>query len=411
MRCARLGDIACGGWGTFMKVLLVHNHYRYRGGEDRCVELQRQALIDHGHQVSLYTRDSRELDGASGTRRITSGLGILYSRRASRELSRLIRKERPDVAHLHNLLPLITVSAISALAEAAVPMVMTHHNYRLICPNGLLFTQGRLCERCPTRGNFVPAVMNRCVQDSSGASLAYAVALTFAASSYRRSVDLHLCPSMTVRRRVEARLGPGHRVETVPHFLADRDHFPQRRRRPYFAYLGRLSAEKGISVLLGAARLVPDADFEIMGEGPLDPAYRGDASLAERVRMRGYISDDSRFDLLAGARALIVPSRSMENSPYSVMEAYRAGVPVIASKIGGLEEMVEEGKSGLLVVPGDAVALASSMQLLLNDEALAQDLAQGARVRYQTRHSMAAGYRRLVDCYESVTRSREYASA
>jgi len=394
-----------------MKILIVHNAYRFRGGEERYVTLQTEVLLNEGHEVVFYRKDSRDIERLPAFMKLRVAGEMLYSRRVYREVSELIEVEKPDVVHIHNVLPLITPSAIRASADSGVPVVYSHHNYRISCPSGLRYLNGSACSRC-SKGSFIPAVRNRCIQESFWPSLAYAATLQLhkVLGTFVNDVSIHICPTKYLAREVAKVLPAGAMVEVVNHFLPDRPTQPRHGSRPYVAYLGRISQEKGVQVLLRAApSIVKKTDIEILGDGPLRVPLQEsvDSEISASVHFRGHVDDESRFETLEGALAVIVPSLCEEIAGYVVLEGFRAGVPIIASRAGGLAELVEDGVNGILCPPGSSHALATAIERLVQEPQLRDRLSRQARNTYLQKYTAGHGYTALTDCYARAMEMRQ----
>lgn len=390
-----------------MKILICHSFYRQPGGERRAVELQRQLLERRGHRVLLYARDHGDVETSTRGQRLRLAADAVYNRRTVAEIRDLVRRERPDVAHVHNVFPLLSPSLYRALAAVGVPIVQTLHNYRFLCPNGLFFTQGEVCERCKT-GNTLHAVRWRCYRDSRAASAVYAASLglhrwtgTFG------KIDRHLAlTEFGAAKLREGGLTEASRIEVLPHFLPAPWPAPtEPARNPrYVLYLGRLSYEKGIDLLLDAFTEPLGCELWIAGQGPAQEALRRvcDERGLSRVRFLGFVTGGRKRRLLNRAWATAMPSRVYETFGLSVMESLAAGVPSLVSRHGALPEVCREGVEGLAFRPGDAADLRRGLRALLNDPDLRARLAANARRGAEERFSEDAHANQLFAIYREL---------
>jgi glycosyltransferase involved in cell wall biosynthesis len=299
---------------------------------------------------------------------------MMYSRGKKHEILRIIDRFAPEIVHIHNAYPSLGPSVILAAHERGIPIVMTVHNMRLRCPNGLMFTQGSLCRRCES-GMYTNAVIHRCFPTTKQAS-AYAGALWIHRFIMRleNRVARFIAPSDFIRRRlIDWKIAPD-RVEMIRNFT----HAPQTaaagRGGTYGMFVGRLSVEKGADVLLGALRRAGDPPFRIVGDGPARSALERKAHdlRLKNTTFMGRRTPDALVDLLSGARYVALPSVWEENAPLVALEALAAGRPLIVSDIGGLPELVESG-SGVVARRGDPNDLADKIHLLMdNDDACAR---------------------------------------
>jgi glycosyltransferase involved in cell wall biosynthesis len=344
-----------------VRILVLHSPYLSGpvSGENRVVADELQLLRDAGHEVSALV-PPREAAGPVASSR--EGLSAIWSRRAAAEVRGEILDRGAQIVHVHNLFPALSPAVLRAAEDAGATTVATLHAHRLLCLPATFMRDGRNCEQCSGR-QLWRGVVHRCYRDSALASASLATSLTVhrALGSFDR-IRLFLAVSGFVRdKHLAAGLAPD-RVSVKHNFTWG----TPRRAAPgdYFLFLGRLSAEKGADVLIDAWRRI-GSPLVVAGDGP--DAERLRAEAPPNVEFRGQVAPEEVGELLTRARALVVPSVSYEGAPRSVLEAYAAGVPVIASSTGALPELVEEGSSGLLVPPGDGLALAAAVRRLEDD--------------------------------------------
>jgi glycosyltransferase involved in cell wall biosynthesis len=378
-----------------MQVLVLHSRYRSgsASGENHVVYAEVRLLRDAGHSVRVWT----PVPPAAGARRLMrSGARTIWSPAAAREVRRLVREEGCEIVHCHNLYPSFSPAVFAAAADEGAAVVMTLHNYRLMCLPATFVRDARICEDClgrvPWRG-----VLHRCYRDSLPGSAALASSLTLhrMVGSFGR-VHLFLAVSGFVRdRHVAAGIAP-ERIAVKPNFAAPRP----LRSGPgeYFLALGRLSREKGVDTLL-AAHVPSHGRLVVAGDGPERAAL--EARTPAGVEFVGGVDGPEATGLLAHARALLVPSRSYEGAPRVIAEAYAAGVPVVASAIGGMAESVDDGVTGFLVAPGDVSAWRETMTLLTDDERTLR-LGEAAVTLWAARYAPAPALRNLEAAYRGA---------
>ena len=358
-----------------MRIQFAHSFYRVPGGEDRHVQDQIE-LVSRIHSVDMLSASNLEL--SPGPRAAGQ---MFYSSSKKREVGAAMDRFAPDVVHMHNIYPSLGPAVLLAAYERRVPVVMTVHNLRLRCPNGLMFTDGALCRRCES-GNYLNALMHPCFPTHKQAA-AYATVLWV----HRFVMRLHdrvarfIAPSEFVRYRLREWDIPEERISFVPHFVRSlRSSIPEAESGKYGLFLGRLSAEKGLAGLLRALQRAGDPPFLIAGDGPL----KGEL---ERLA-RGLALSNTRFlgqrphaevaGLLAGARYVALPSISEEASPLAALEALSAGRPLLVSDRGALPEFVARGE-GLACRPEDIDDISNKLLLLTDDELLQRASIQAAR--------------------------------
>jgi len=387
-----------------MRVMQVHNRYRLRGGEDAMLESTLAALERRGIEASLFEKSSQAV-GPSLVGKMHAFASGVYSRSAAREMSERLADARPDVVHVHNLYPLLSPSVLGACRRAGVPVVMTCHNYRLICPIGVLYRRGAACERC-AGGREYWCVLRNC-RDRLDESVAYALrnAVARVAGLYKRNVTCYVAVSEFLKRRLVEAGFPADRIDVVPNIVSVPEGSADPPRGEYVAYVGRLTAGKGVTKLLEAVRMLPDVPFRLAGEGELARRVREEAP--PNLSATGLLSNTELADFYAGARFLVVPSDWYETFGLVAAEAMVRGVPVIASRSGGLPEVVEDNVTGVLFERGDAADLAAKIARLWNDPALCRRMGQAGRARVVREYNEEAYYDRLMAVYrKAITLAR-----
>ena len=359
------------GLGNRVRILIAHSFYRVPGGEDRYVAQQAELLRD-GHDVLLHSQRNSDLGAGPKTLlRMTTG-GSQTERTVD-----AVRAFNPDVIHLHNAYPSLGPAVHRAAKQMRVPLVMTVHNYRLRCPNGFMFTEGAPCRRCES-GIYLRPVLHDCFPTSSQA-IAYSLALSLHRAPMRleASVDTFIAPSDFVRSQLVAWGIDESRIEMVRNFTPGSAVSTEI--GDYGLYLGRLSSEKGLDVLLRALKLAGDPPFKIAGDGPMREELvnlRHGLGL-QNVELVGFVDPDDLPHLLEHARFATLPSLFPETAGLAAMEAMSAGLPILVSDRGALPELAGDG-GGLICRAGDPSDLASKMGRFFNDDALVKSMGKSS---------------------------------
>lgn len=365
------------GASARLRVLIAHNAYQLRGGEDSVVEAETALLRQQGHEVDLWIRHNDDVQGMS---RLSLARQTLWSSDSVRLLRAHIACFQPDVIHVHNTLPLISPSVFWAAASEGVPVVQTLHNFRLLCPQATFLREGKVCEDCLGRRVPWPAVQHRCYRDSAlqTGAVAAMVMLHEGLGTWQRKVTRYIALNEFCRQKfIEGGL-PAERIDVKPNFV-DQLRLPSWSDRCGGVYVGRLSVEKGVTTLIEAMRSLPARSVEVIGSGPLEAEVKSTAGEA----WLGAKPLDEVLARLSRAAFLVLPSACYEGFPRTLVEAYACGVPVIASRHGSLKELVKEGRTGLLFEPGNAAALVECIRWAqLNPQAMLE-MGKAARAEYE----------------------------
>jgi glycosyltransferase involved in cell wall biosynthesis len=380
-----------------VRALLVHNTYRSEGGEERHVDLLEEWLPRVG--VDVARLDVPSPQDPSPAERLRLGLTLAYRPRGARLLREAIEAHKPDIVHFHNVLPLLTAAAMRE-AHARMPVVLTIHNYRFACPAGTLLRNGRVHDDCLEGSSLLCGLKN--ARGDRLESIAYGLGIEIQRrlGLFRRWVDAYVCPSWFVAAALSRAGYPRDRIYTIYHGVPA----PQRSSAvgDFALYAGRLSPEKGVETLIEASRLAPRVPVLIAGDGPLAGAVRRAAVESSSLVYAGRVDREKVAELLRGARFTLAPSSCFEGQPYGVLEAMATGRPVVASRLGGLEEIVDPDVTGLLVTPNDASALAAAMAQLWEDPARSSQMGERAWTFARTRCSVTRQTEHLATLYERM---------
>lgn len=382
-----------------MRVLLVHNSYQQRGGEDAVFEAERDLLRDNGCEVVEYRVSN---DAVQGMGKLALFANTIWSRQHYRAMKKVIADVRPDVAHFHNTLPLISPAGYYAAKRSGVPVVQTLHNYRMVCPSALLFRDGKVCRDCVGKLVPTPAIKHKCYRGSTAASAAIASMLTFhrARGTYKSAVDRYIALTEFARGEYVAGGLPEDRIAIKPNFLAD-DPGTGDGQRSGVLFVGRLTEEKGVGVLIAAAaRLEGDQHLTIVGDGPLREQVEQAAAGNDRLTYAGGANRDQVLRHMQSAKALAFASTWFEGFPMTIVESFACGLPVITSDLGSMASIVDHERNGLLVEPGDADAWAAAIARGCEAPPAWGD---AARQDFVTRYSARQNFAQLMTIYESVT--------
>jgi len=398
------------------RVLMVNKFHYPRGGAEHYMFRLAGLLEQHGAKVDYFAMHHprnlpcetdryfvSEIDfehPPRGLGRIGVAGRTVSSLEARRKLRDLLEARHADLAHVHNIYHQLSPSLLSSLRKRGVPVVMTVHDFKLVCPVYSLLSNGEICERCVGNG-FSPAVKHRCNRGSlAGSALVAGESWVHRRLGlYRDGVDVFITPSAFARDRLVRSGYPAERIRVIPNCVSAAMYEPRYEPGDAVLYLGRLSREKGVDVLVRAAAR-SGVPAKIAGEGPQRPELeRLIAETGAPVELLGYRDGEELAEIVRAARAVVMPSRCHDNCPLAVIEAMAWGKPVIASRVGGIPELVRDGVDGMLVPYDDPAALAEALTRAAAGDELVEAMGRSARARVEERFDAPPHYEAVMDAY------------
>lgn len=386
-----------------MRILICNNAVRRGGGVDAVVALEVEALRSRGHEVVLYERSNDEFGAARGLRRLGLLASTLYSWRTRREVGRLVARERFDIAHVHNTVPLLTGAVYDALRRAGGPVIVKSlHNYWAACPVSYAFRDGAVCHLCAGRGG-LPCVRHRCYHASRLQSAMLAAARAVDAAHGRPFAvdgDAYVAVSAYVRDRHAALGLPASRIHVLPNASRDLSAMaaPAAEPRPKLVYVGALVEAKGVLRLPALAARLGEFELHLIGGGDDRPRLERLLAAAgcSRVVLHGHLAAADAAAVRADAFLTVVPSICEETFGLVVAESYSLATPVLVSRAGGLPEIVEDGATGRIVDFADPAAAAAVVRQAWADTAARRRMRARARALFEERFTPARYADRLV---------------
>lgn len=397
-----------------MRILVVHNFYQQQGGEDEVVRTEIALLTAAGHQVFTYFRHNDEIRQRKRKLALLP-IETVWSRVTYRELEEVIAENRPEVAHFHNTLPLVSPSAYYACQQRNVAVVQTLHNYRFVCPGANLSRGERTCEDCLGASLMAPAMLHGCYRDSVAATATVAAMLAIhrTVGTYANTVQRYIALSEFSRRKFIAGGLPETRIvvkSNSPYPTPEFSTVPLEERN-YALFLGRFSGEKGIRTLVKAAKQLPDiVQLRIVGDGPLREEIAKQLNGVRNVSVEAWAAKSEVQTLLRNARLLICPSECYENFPMVVAEAFACGTPVLCSRMGVHQEIVEDHTTGLHFTPGDASDLVDKLLKAWNEPAVLSSISLNAKRKSELEFSPERNRESLVGIYQAAIDERAWES-
>jgi glycosyltransferase involved in cell wall biosynthesis len=410
-----------------LKVIMAHKFFHPSGGPETVMFQSIRILNSLGHEVipfsmrhprNLATPYSRyfvpEVDYRNHKGdlpgKLKAAFGLIYSLEARRRMEALIDDTEPDLAHLHNIYHQISPSIITALKRRGIPVVMTLHDFKLVCPNYTFFRQGTRCELCEGK-HFYKAVVHRCVKDSFLASLLCAAEMYIhkMLRIYSQGVDRFIVLSQFSKEKMIQYGLPREKMRVLPNAVEVDEDPLTATPGSYIIFLGRLSEKNGISTLVQAMKQLPEVTLRVAGEGELESSLRQYVAKEglDNVEFLGFVTGERLKRLVRECSFTVFPSLCYHNCPMSILEAFSYAKPVIGANLGSVPELAEDNKTGLLFEPGNIEDLASKIDYLYRKPQLIKKLGQNALNRVKENHSRERYYQELLQIYEGLIQRRK----
>lgn len=387
-----------------MKILQVHNFYQFSGGEDVVVDNEKSLLESKGNVVIQFIKSNEEIKNYSFLKKVNLFNDSVYSKYTYLEIREIIKKEKPDICHVHNTMPLISPSVYYACSDNNIPVVQTLHNYRLLCSNAYLFRDGKICEECLGKSLY-RSVKYRCYRNSKLQTYALAriIEKNKEWGTWQNNVDKYLVLTNFAKKKFVDGGLPEDKLIVKPNFLFE-DPGINNNSQNYFLFAGRLDITKGIRVLLDSISKL-DKDIEILVAG--DGTLRYEVQNTRNVNYKDQLTRSELINLIQSSIALIFPSIWYECMPMIVIEAFACGKPVIASNLGSMAELIHDGKTGLLFEPGNAKDLADKIIWAYSHKDEMKHMGINARKEYEEKFTAERNYDLLMNIYKEVIEKRK----
>lgn len=398
-----------------MRILLVNKFHYLRGGSEKYYFELAQLLKSKGHTVGFFsmkheenitTGDAEyfveEIDLNTGSK--LKALDVIYSQENKRLMAKALEEFKPDIVHINNFQRQLSASIIDAIKEKNIPIVMTAHDLNPICPASIMLYNGEVCDDCITKG-YAQCIKKKCVKGSTlKSTLGVMEKKYYDFHKVFRKIDCIISPSEFNKNQLVNGKLKYNEIVTLHNFVneSERNEYVL---GDYAFYLGRLSKEKGILNLIEAIGDIPNAKLLIAGDGPERErieAYISEHKLDGRITLLGYQNQDSIHKYITNSRFVVIPSICNENCPYSVLEAMEIGKPIVASRIGGIPELIADGENGYLYKADDINELKEKLTLLLDDDEKVNSFAQKSRELYESYYSPDSYYNELIKIYYKV---------
>ena len=385
-----------------MKILIVHNNYGKYSGEEAVVDKMATMLQSHKHTVCFYrlTTEGARDKISDKIKGFTAGI---YSHTGVKGIKKILRKEKPDIINVHNLYPFISPAALFECKKAGIPVVMTVHNFRLICPTGLFMRNGKPCEQCLDRKNEWSCIKYNC-EHSIFKSIGYTLRNVYArwTKAYLKNVDMFACITEFQKKKLIETGYDKNKITVIPNSI-DAPCSYTLTTGGYIAYIGRLSYEKGYDLLVEVARKHPEIKFRFAGA----QREQKNTDIPSNVEFAGYLQKDKLLEFIQKARFIVIPSRCYEGFPMAILEAACHGKPAIASNHGGFTEIIGQGENaiGKLFEPGNTDDLDKQIAELWNNQTLTEELGEKAFKKLKKHYDSEVVYKQWETLFSKLKNS------
>lgn len=409
-----------------LRILFLNKFYYLKGGSERVFFEEMAILQKHGHKLIPFSRRNPKnisseyeayyapplhLNNDISFSSLKTAIDIVYSQSTKHFLRKLIEKGRPQIAHSHNIYGILTTSVLDELHARGIPSVLSLHDYKIVCPNYQFLDGFKICEDCKTH-RYYKAVQKKCVHGNLLYSCIYAFEnmFNYLTGKYKNKVTKYIAVSRFIKNKFVEFGFPEEQIEFIPNFINTDNYNATYDDKHYFLYLGRLSREKGIQTLINAFKKLHTDKFKlvIVGDGPLRETLEQETSKSQqsRVEFTGFLSGDALAERIKNSTCVIVPSEWYENCPMSILESLAYGKPVIGAKIGGIPELIEHGKDGLIFESGDVNDLAAKMDHiagLSSNELMC--MGKNGRSKIEKEYNVEKHYDSLISLYSRILRN------
>lgn len=406
-----------------MKILQINNYHYLKGGAERVYFETSKILVKNGHEVLFFSvkegesdyHDSNKYfvkpfnyDNASCTEKVKHTVEFIYNKEAKENLKLLIENEKPDIAHLHIFYGRLTSSILPILKKYNIPVIMSIHDYRMLCPVYIMRdNKGEICEKCAD-GNYFHCISGKCTKNNLAYSTIVALECFIRDQffSYEEYIDKFIMVSQFIMdKHIQYKPSLKSKSEQIYNFIDLSKYTPNFSHENYYLYFGRLSSEKGIMTLLAAWKYFPDLQLKIVGGGELEKNVKQyiDEHKMSNVELMGFLNGDILFDVVKKSKFILVPSEWYENNPMNVIESFALGKPVVGARIGGIPELIQDGFNGYLFESGNLDDLKNTIQKaesILNDKYTL--FGKNARMFAEENFNETKYYHKILKIYEEL---------
>lgn len=401
-----------------MKILMVNKFHYLKGGSEKYYFDLANLLEENGHEIAFFSMQNEkniktgkkeyfveEIDLNSNNK--FKALEVIYSKKNKKKMEEALDDFKPDIVHLNNFQRQLSASIINPIKKRKIPIVYTAHDIEAVCPNKIMLdTNNVICEKC-INGNYFNCINKKCIKESRLKSILGAVEAWYYRLSkiYTKKINCIITPSEFYKNKLMQDGIKKEKIQTIHNFIDTEEYNLNVEDEGYGLYFGRISEEKGIFNLLKALQEIDTKKFYIVGDGPQKEKIEElikKYEMKDRIILPGYLSSDQIKENIRKCRFVVLPSICRENCPYSIMETMAIGKPVICSEIGGIPELVKDGKTGFLFNHNNIDELKEKMNVLYNDRELAHDMGNNAKKIANEIYTKEYYYNEIIKIYERL---------
>lgn len=383
-------------------VLMAHNYYQVPGGEDTVFHNEVNMLEKNGHKVTKYTRHNDEIKNGLLSK-LKLGIDTIFSFKTYKEVKKLIDENDIDVVHVHNTLPLISPSIYYAARAKKVPVVQTIHNFRLLCPGATFTRNGEICEDCISKG-LGQSIKHRCYRGSLAQTFIMYAMLKFHMSIGTYDKINYITLTEFNKKKLLSLVKGESKIYVKPNFVEKREQ-NERTLEDYFVYIGRLDEIKGINFLVEAWKEIDEnIELYVIGTGPEEERVRTyiEKNNLKNVKLLGFMQREEAFEVIEKSRAIVIPSKWYEGFPMTIAESFSLGVPVIGSRLGNIESIIENEKNGLLFENSNKEELKNVIECIFYNKELNKMLGDNAYQIFINYYTDKINLKKLEEVYNDL---------
>ncbi|MDD5005704.1 MAG: glycosyltransferase family 4 protein [Candidatus Omnitrophica bacterium] len=389
-----------------MKILIIHNRYQFEGGEEAVISSEVDLLKNNGHRVILFELSNEKLNSYNIFKKILLPFTIIWSVKSYKKVRYLIKKEKPDIVHVHNTFFLMSPSVYYACRAEKVPIVQTLHNYRFICPLGILYRDGKVCRECLDKG-LLMSIKYKCGRKSIWWAMAMLAILKFhyKNNTFKKFIDTYIALSSFSKQQFVKAGFDAEKIKVKPNFISF-DPGISGSRGNFALNIGRFSPEKGTDILLEAWKQINYLPLKIIGTGYQSDEFKKYANeFSLNIEFLGQRAQEEVITYMKKSMVVILPSRCNENFPRIIVESFACGIPIIASRNGALAEIIEDKKTGLLFEPGDINDLVAKVESIFKNRQETEKMGKNARLEFENKYTLEKNYKKLIDIYTGTIKN------